>query len=192
MTLPDGTGLKLSGLRTFAVGHLRATSSSPTARLVSTIDGSVLTPDHSRGFYVNEAGETVPPGWRVNIGSANFQRIFTSEGIRQPMLAIFVWTMAFAMLSVSSPSRSACCSRRSCSGRTCRFKPLYRLLLILPYSVPAFISILVFKGLFNQNFGEINLILEALFGITPELEHRSVPRPHRCSSSSTSGSATPT
>jgi maltose/maltodextrin transport system permease protein len=32
-------------------------------------------------------------------------------------------------------------------------------LLILPYAVPAFISILVFRGLFNQNFGEINLIL---------------------------------
>jgi maltose/maltodextrin transport system permease protein len=48
-----------------------------------------------------------------------------------------------------------------------RFKPLYRLLLILPYSVPAFISILIFKGLFNQHFGEINTILGALFGITP-------------------------
>ena len=43
-----------------------------------------------------------------------------------------------------------------------------RVLLILPYAVPAFISILVFRGLFNQNFGEINMILEALFGIRPD------------------------
>jgi maltose/maltodextrin transport system permease protein len=35
----------------------------------------------------------------------------------------------------------------------------YRTLLFLPYAVPGFISILVFKGLFNQNFGEINAIL---------------------------------
>jgi len=49
-----------------------------------------------------------------------------------------------------------------------RFKPIYRVLLILPYAVPSFISILVFRGLFNQNFGEINLILEGLFGIRPE------------------------
>ena len=34
--------------------------------------------------------------------------------------------------------------------------------------MPAFISILVFKGLFNQNFGEINFILKALFDIAPE------------------------
>jgi maltose/maltodextrin transport system permease protein len=33
--------------------------------------------------------------------------------------------------------------------------------------VPGFISILVFKGLFNQNFGEINAILDALFGVRP-------------------------
>jgi len=48
-----------------------------------------------------------------------------------------------------------------------RFKGLYRTLLFLPYAVPGFISILVFKGLFNNNFGEINLILDALFGIKP-------------------------
>jgi maltose/maltodextrin transport system permease protein len=49
-----------------------------------------------------------------------------------------------------------------------RGRAIYRILLILPYAVPAFISILVFKGIFNQNFGEINLILEALFGIRPD------------------------
>jgi maltose/maltodextrin transport system permease protein len=48
-----------------------------------------------------------------------------------------------------------------------RFRGLYRTLLFLPYAVPGFISILVFKGLFNNNFGEINLILDALFGVRP-------------------------
>ena len=33
--------------------------------------------------------------------------------------------------------------------------------------MPGFISILVFRGLFNQEFGEINLLLEALVGIKP-------------------------
>jgi maltose/maltodextrin transport system permease protein len=32
--------------------------------------------------------------------------------------------------------------------------------------VPAFISILIFKGLFNQSFGEINGFLESLFGVS--------------------------
>jgi maltose/maltodextrin transport system permease protein len=48
-----------------------------------------------------------------------------------------------------------------------KYRTLYRTLLFLPYAVPGFISILVFKGLFNQNFGEINAILDAVFGIRP-------------------------
>jgi maltose/maltodextrin transport system permease protein len=49
-----------------------------------------------------------------------------------------------------------------------RGRGIYRLLLILPYAVPAFISILIFRGLFNQNFGELNLMLNAVFGVKPE------------------------
>lgn len=49
-----------------------------------------------------------------------------------------------------------------------RFRGLYRILLILPYAVPGFISILVFRGLFNQNFGEIIDDPESVFGIRPE------------------------
>jgi maltose/maltodextrin transport system permease protein len=48
-----------------------------------------------------------------------------------------------------------------------KYRTVYRTLLFLPYAVPGFISILVFKGLFNQNFGEINAILNAAFGIKP-------------------------
>jgi maltose/maltodextrin transport system permease protein len=53
------------------------------------------------------------------------------------------------------------------SWESLRFRSLYRLLLFLPYAVPGFISILIFKGLFNNNTGEINLILHALFGVSP-------------------------
>ena len=97
----------------------------------------------------------------------NFERIFTSEGIRAPMLSIFVWTMTFAVLSVFFGFAIGLTLATILQWPHLRFKPLYRLLLILPYSVPAFISILVFKGIFNQNFGELNLVLNALFGMTP-------------------------
>ena len=49
------------------------------------------------------------------------------------------------------------------------------MLLFLPYAVPGFISILVFRGLFNQNVGEINPSSTSLFGIRP-----AVVLPTRC------------
>jgi len=48
-----------------------------------------------------------------------------------------------------------------------RGRAFYQTMFFIPYTVPAFISILIFKGLFNQNTGEINQILEMLFGLHP-------------------------
>jgi maltose/maltodextrin transport system permease protein len=157
----EGAELKLSGLRTFAAVKPEFILQAD-GRLVSST-GAVLTPDHSKGFYVDEAGNPVPPGWRVNVGLANFKRIAVSEGIREPMAAIFVWTMVFATLSVGLTFALGLVLASILQWPHLRFKGLYRVLLILPYSVPGFISILVFKGLFNQNFGEINMILDAVF-----------------------------
>jgi maltose/maltodextrin transport system permease protein len=53
------------------------------------------------------------------------------------------------------------------SWESLRFRSVYRLVLFLPYAIPGFISILVFKGLFNNNTGEINLVLGTLFGLKP-------------------------
>ncbi|NDV02452.1 maltose ABC transporter permease MalF [Pseudoroseicyclus tamaricis] len=167
LTTPEGVILVNAGLRTFA-------SVTPTYRLaedgvlVRTEDGATLTPDQSRGFYVTEAGETVPPGWRVAVGLQNFERIFQSRGIREPIAAIFLWTVIFAAASVVGTFAIGLALAVVLQWPHLSFKPLYRILLILPYAVPAFISILVFRGLFNQNFGEINLILGALFGIRPD------------------------
>ncbi len=167
LTTPDGVAIQNSGLRTFASltpDYLRLDDDT----LERTADGARLVADHSTGFFMTEAGEQVPPGWRVNIGWQNFERVFTSKGIRGPMVEIFVWTVVFAGLSVVFTFAVGLLLAVILQWPHLRFKPLYRILLILPYAVPSFISILVFRGLFNQNFGEINLILEALFGIRPE------------------------
>ncbi len=166
-TLPDGSQVTSSGLRSFA----KVTpiyEREPDGSLLNRADGTRLVRDESVGFYRNEAGATVAPGWRVNVGLANFQRVLFSEGIRQPMLQIFVWTIAFALMSVFFGFAVGLALATVLQWPHLRGKAIYRILLILPYAVPAFISILVFRGLFNQNFGEINLILRGLFGIQPQ------------------------
>jgi maltose/maltodextrin transport system permease protein len=164
--LPDGSEVQSSGLRSFAkVTPVYQKQDDGT--LFNITDGSRLTPDSSVGFYRNDAGQTVAPGWRVGVGLANFQRVLFNEGIRQPMLQIFLWTITFALLSVFCSFAVGILLASILQWPHLRGKSVYRVLLILPYAVPAFISILVFRGLFNQNFGEINLILQGLFGIKP-------------------------
>ncbi|MGZ5442444.1 MAG: carbohydrate ABC transporter permease [Thermoanaerobaculia bacterium] len=47
-----------------------------------------------------------------------------------------------------------------------RFKALYRVLLVLPWAVPNYITALIWKGMFHQQFGVINQVVQ-LFGGTP-------------------------
>ena len=47
-----------------------------------------------------------------------------------------------------------------------RFKAIYRVLLVLPWAVPNYITALIWKGMFHQQFGVINQVIQ-LFGGTP-------------------------
>ncbi|MEM9797028.1 MAG: maltose ABC transporter permease MalF [Pseudomonadota bacterium] len=166
LTTPDGGTLQNAGLRTFAAVVPDYTRTGPDE--LTRLDGSILSADHDLGFFVDETGAQVPPGWRVTIGFQNFERVFQSDGIREPLVTVFLWTFFFAFASVLLTFAVGLMLAVILQWPHLRFKAVYRILLILPYAVPAFISILVFRGLFNQNFGEINLILDAMFGLRPD------------------------
>ncbi|HET9820910.1 MAG TPA: maltose ABC transporter permease MalF, partial [Burkholderiaceae bacterium] len=166
LAAPDGRVLSYAGLREFAplepVWTARADGS-----LTHTATGTVYTPNRASGFFENAAGERVTPGFRVGIGLANYSRMLFDADFRGPFVAIFVWTVVFAGLTVLFAGGLGMALAVLLNWEALPHRTLYRTLLFLPYAVPGFISILVFKGLFNQNFGEINAILHALFGIRP-------------------------
>ncbi|MCW7540935.1 maltose ABC transporter permease MalF [Aquabacterium sp. A7-Y] len=164
--LPDGSQVRMTGLRQFGpVTQLY--KPQPDGSLVNQQTGEVIRPNHEVGFYQTDSGQNLSPGFQVNIGLAHFRQIFTDQAFRQPFLRIFGWTVAFAGLTVVFATGLGVLLAVLLSWEALRFKGVYQTLLFLPYAVPGFISILVFKGLFNNNFGEINLILDALFGIKP-------------------------
>lgn len=163
---PQGIELSLASLRSFAPILPRYVANAD-GTLTDRQSGALLTPNHDTGFFVTAEGERVFPGWTVAIGFDNYQRVLGDPSIRGPFLQIFVWTLAFSLLTVAFTLAVGLVLATLLQWDQLRGKAIYRTLLILPYAVPAFISILVFKGLFNQNFGEINLILESLFGIKP-------------------------
>jgi maltose/maltodextrin transport system permease protein len=141
---------------------------NPDGTLTNQKTGQVLTPSFDSGFYQTEAGEIVRPGFRTFVGLDNYVRIFTDQRMQEPFLRIFVWTVAFAGLTVLCTLLVGVVLAELMSWESLRFRALYQILLFLPYAVPGFISILVFKGLFNTSSGEINQILETVFGIRPD------------------------
>ncbi|WP_303847351.1 maltose ABC transporter permease MalF [Aeromonas sobria] len=187
LVLPDGgTHLTLSSLRKFAAQKQQYTRLMDGAVLKSgvvikdsnllrdTQNGELMLPNGETGFYqyIDEQGEFVgkgvAPGFVVSVGWKNFARIVNDPGIQSPFLQIFIWTVIFSSCSVALTLAIGMVLASLVQWESLKGRGFYRVMLILPYAIPAFISILVFKGLFNQNFGEINMFLEAAFGIKPD------------------------
>jgi maltose/maltodextrin transport system permease protein len=163
---PDGTQASMASLREFAPLQ-PAYKRGPDGALVHSQSGEVLTPDFHTGFYTTRAGEQVRPGFKVDVGLANYVRVVTDRALAAPLLRIFVWTVTFAGLTVLFTVAVGMTLAVVLNWEALQLRTFYRTLLFLPYAVPGFISILVFRGLFNQSFGELNLILNHLFGIRP-------------------------
>ena len=62
-------------------------------------DGLVFT-DNGKGSFTARSGEELEPGWKTNVGWANFDKILHNPLVRDPFLRVFVWTFAFAFLAV--------------------------------------------------------------------------------------------
>ncbi|WP_423599305.1 maltose ABC transporter permease MalF [Roseateles sp. MS654] len=161
--------LRYLGLREFGPirPHFEEQSDGALKRLA---DGALFRPDAATGYYEGQgaaAGMHLAPGYKVLVGARNYERMLFDAEFRGPFLSIFGWTVVFSLLTVVFATAIGMMLAVLLNWEDLRFRTAYRTLLFLPYAVPGFISILVFKGLFNQNFGEINAILDALFGVRP-------------------------
>jgi maltose/maltodextrin transport system permease protein len=173
LSLNTETGqiLSMGGLRKFSETVPRYQLQDDQITLVNRIDNTAMKPNFEIGNYqvVDEngafTGKILSPGFVVNTGWTNFKRIFIDKGIRGPFLQIFIWTVVFSAGSVGLTLIFGLVLATVVQWDELKGKAVYRMLLILPYAVPAFISILIFKGLFNQSFGEINELLNALFHV---------------------------
>ena len=186
LVLPDGTQLSMTGLRKFEAQKPLFTRLHDGFNLKSGIHlgdpyilrnnetGQLMLPNRDTGYfqYINDdgqfVGESQAPGFVVNVGWKNFLRVLTDPGIQGPFIQIFIWTVIFSACSVGFTLIIGMVLASLAQWEELKGRGFYRMMLILPYAVPAFISILVFKGLFNQNFGEINLFLTLLGFDKPE------------------------
>ena len=164
--IPDGKVYRMIKLRQFGA---RTNLWIPHGdAFTNRITGEKVKPDDATGFYRNRRGESVGPGYTVLVGLKNFIRVMTDPGLKGPFLKIFAWNLSFAFLSVLLTFGLGMFLAVLLEWESLAGRKIYRTLLILPYAVPAFLSIMIFKGLFNPNFGDINDLLQNLIGIRPE------------------------
>ena len=108
-----------------------------------------------RGNFVCD-GQNIDPGWRITVGTENYQRIVEDERFRGPLRIVTFWTFQFAFFAVFLTFFVGLLLSVTLNKDSLRFQKIYRSIYILPYAIPGFISILVFKGLLNPDFGLVN------------------------------------
>ncbi len=136
---------------------LNAIIDNQTGVVYTAIDGTFTAPD----------GSTLRPGYVAVIGPRNYIRLFTDPGLRQPFIYVFLWTVAFAALSVLITFVMGMFLAIVFDVPEMPARRLLRSVFLIPYAIPAFVSVPVWVGLLNPEFGVVSQTIKSIFGWVP-------------------------
>ena len=100
--------------------------------------------------------------WRV-VGLQNYAEVLSDPklwGLSGVFLKTILWTVINVSLHVALGVMLAVALNGPIRG-----KAIYRLLLIIPWAVPAYITALTWRGMFDYEYGAVNLMLGKWLGL---------------------------
>jgi len=155
----DGYYIKIEAQGVGAVFRQTIAYDSKTDTMKNIITGDVYK-NNGRGNFALESNpqKVLMPGWRSPIWFENYTKLVTDSRIRTPLIKVFIWTVLFAALTVLSTFAFGLLLALALN-RKVRGRRIYRSILILPYAMPSVMSILIWAGMFDSEFGAINNIL---------------------------------
>jgi arabinogalactan oligomer/maltooligosaccharide transport system permease protein len=98
----------------------------------------------------------------IFVGARNFLDILQSREFYATLGVTALWTVANVSLHVAIGVTLALLLR----DPLLRLRGVYRVLLIVPWAVPNYITALIWKGMFHRQFGAVNGLL-AMLGVEP-------------------------
>jgi ABC-type sugar transport system permease subunit len=136
-----------------------------TDTMVDQSNGDVYY--NEEGTFSSRTGKTITPGFIAIIGIKNFQDFLTSPALRGPLVQIMTWNFIFPTVSVLSTFFLGLAIAIMFNDADFPLKKLIRSLLIIPYTIPGLISIIMWRGMMNAEFGIVNKILNDIIGTAP-------------------------
>ncbi|GAA2377036.1 ABC transporter permease subunit [Dactylosporangium salmoneum] len=158
-TVPTpGGAVRASGLTRAYTGEATRFYDAACDCVTDRVSGQRWVAAPEEGAFVAAGGEHLAQGWKVNVGLHNFARVLTDPRVSGPFLKTLVWNLGFAVASVLATFALGLACALALHADRLRGRSLYRVLLVLPYAMPSFAMLLVWRDLFNQDFGLINRI----------------------------------
>ncbi len=99
----------------------------------------------------------IPPKNLVDwVGFATFDKLFNMNVWSNTFVGVLSWTIVWAILATVTCYFGGILVALLISQHGIRFKGIWRMLFIIPYAIPQFVSLLIMKNLLNEKFGPIN------------------------------------
>ncbi|AZO96594.1 ABC transporter permease subunit [Halocella sp. SP3-1] len=110
----------------------------------------------------------LPPGSLFEwVGFKNFIEIFQISAWKNTFIRVALWTVVWAVLSTVTTYFLGAVIAVVLNNPRIKFRKIIRTILILPWAIPGFVSILMWRGMLNTNFGIVNQMLNLLFNLEP-------------------------
>ncbi|TQS74867.1 sugar ABC transporter permease [Ornithinibacillus gellani] len=107
-----------------------------------------------------------PPRNLLNwVGFDNFKALVNVGIWKNTFMSVFTWTIVWTVVATTLQIVLGLFLALLVNDKRVKFKRTIRTVLILPWAVPAFVSILIFSALFNPTFGAINRDILSQFEI---------------------------
>lgn len=101
------------------------------------------------------------------VGLETFKKIFTVDIWRDTFFNVLGWTVTWTLVASTLQVAIGVFLAVVVHQKELRFKKFFRTILVLPWAVPGFVTILVFAGMFNDSFGAVNNTILQFFHISP-------------------------
>ncbi|WP_417897340.1 ABC transporter permease subunit [Bacillus haimaensis] len=90
------------------------------------------------------------------VGFQNFTNLVSIPLWKSTFLSVFSWTIVWTVVATTAQIALGLFLALLVNDPRVKYKRLIRTILILPWAVPAFVTILIFAAMFNDRFGAIN------------------------------------
>jgi len=98
------------------------------------------------------------------VGFRNFIRVLSGSQL-ELFGKVFLWTLIWATISVAGMVTIGMLLALPLNNKNLKGRNFYRTLFIVPWAIPAFITVLMWQGILNSDMGAVNLILTQFFHI---------------------------
>jgi ABC-type sugar transport system permease subunit len=161
----DGQNIQITSLDAAAEEQPKYAYDPAADTITDNVIGDVYSP--LNGIFTSNRGEELKPGFQIFVGVDNFIQFFESPALSGPLVRIIVWNFAFAFLSVAMTFALGLMVAIVFSDQALPGRKLISTLLLIPYTIPSLITIMVWRGLLNPQLGIVNRMFESFINWSP-------------------------